>query len=983
MGPPFSPQDAIDTFELEEGFQIELIASEPLIADPVAMSVDENGVLYVVEMPGYPLDVGGSGRVRILTDTDGDGRPDESHIFADSLTLPTGIMRWKNGVIVTDAPGVIYLEDTDGDGYADKRETLLTGFALSNPQHNVNTPIYGLDNWIYISNEGTIWWTEDYQEQFGDKGAKIRFPNNDEAPTLGINGLDRSIRFRPDTYQLESLSSWSQFGHTFDAWGHYFQVNNANHQFHEVLASRYLLRNPDLPIRRAMHEPAKADHTEEVFPITQNPEHQLLTDRGVFTSACGITYYLGGLFPEDYAQATFVAEPVHNLVHVDVLRDDGATFTARRMHEEREFLASTDSWFRPVNFYIGPDGALYVVDYYRQIVEHPEWTDAETAAGNDLYNGSDRGRIYRITPKGSPPMNWANSLDLATRSGVELVATLENENIWWRRNAQRMLADHKPSTAIEPLIKLFQESTSPVARVHALWTLERLGRITPELISEALKDDAPGVRENALILAESMAENAPELVGPILSLERDDHPKVRFQLLNTLGFVDHPSAEAVRQRLLHADIDDEWIQIAALLSVPDETRLLFDQVVSRYADEQSTGRAAYFKSIANIVGARNQNDDVQRLLQQVLRADNPDDNWWKIASLEGVTEGLRRRKGNLPPLDDERAALLNAFFSESSAELRAAYLQLLGQIRLPNARDARLEALQRASELALDASLDSHLRADAVHLLGIADPTPYSEALKSVLRPDEDAVVQQASVRTLGRIPGIEISSFLLDQWATLTPSVRNEAIDVLMRGSDRIDLLIEALEEQVVQPSAIGWNRTVVLMRDLNVEQKTRARAVLSERATVRQEIVSNYAAALDRTGDREQGESVYDRVCSMCHQIDGEAGTPFGPDLSTVRHWSRAALMTAILDPARTLVDGYEMWFLELSNGESVSGVIADETPTSLVIRNVGGVETIVSRSDITTMSASSVSAMPVGLESQISETEMADLLSFLGRQ
>jgi putative membrane-bound dehydrogenase-like protein len=224
--PPYAPEDALTTIQVAEGFRVELVASEPLVADPVAMEIDEAGRMYVVEMHGYPLDKGGSGKIKLLTDTDGDGKPDKSTVFAEGLTLPNGIMRWKNGVIVTDAPDVLYLEDQNNDGRADVRKVLLTGFALSNPQHNLNTPVYGLDNWIYLAHEPAVT-AQVYPNEFGDEGKAIIFPENAKAPSLPVNAAGRNVRFRPDTYELEILSGASQFGQTFDTWGHHFLVSNA------------------------------------------------------------------------------------------------------------------------------------------------------------------------------------------------------------------------------------------------------------------------------------------------------------------------------------------------------------------------------------------------------------------------------------------------------------------------------------------------------------------------------------------------------------------------------------------------------------------------------------------------------------------------------------------------------------------------------------------------------------------------------------
>jgi putative membrane-bound dehydrogenase-like protein len=374
------------------------------------MEVDEYGRLYVAEMPGYPLDNSRTGQIKLLSDKDGDGQMDQSVVFARDLTFPNGILRWKKGVIVTDAPYVLYFEDTDGDGQSDKRDTLLTGFSLSNPHVNVNNPVYGLDNWIYLAHLGSIG-TRKYGALFGDKGSEMYFPKHPDGPRLPKNANGHTVRFRFEQKKLEMTSTRTQFGHAFDRWGRHILTHNQNHIYHEVISARYLDRKPNLLISNASESISDHGRETEVFQITLNPDRQLFTPVGVTTSSSGTTAYLGGIFPPPFdGNVVFVAESVSNLVHVDILEDSGATFVARRHRANKEFLASKDSWCRPVNMYVGPDGALYVLDYYRRIIEHPEWMSDEAVAAGGLYDGHDKGRIYRITPEGTENPAWTTGL---------------------------------------------------------------------------------------------------------------------------------------------------------------------------------------------------------------------------------------------------------------------------------------------------------------------------------------------------------------------------------------------------------------------------------------------------------------------------------------------------------------------------------------------------------------------------------------------
>src|SRR5688572_27200592 len=357
-------------------------------------------------------------------------------------------MRWKRGILVTAAPDVLYFEDTDGDGRADVREVVLTGFAFTNPQHTVNTPVFGLDNWIYLAHEGPAE-AIIFKEQFGDRGRPIQFSDK---PNVALDVGRRSVRFRPDTYELEALAGRSQFGHAFDEWGRYFTLDNSNHARHEVIASRYLARNPDLLLASAMQNISDHGAAATVYPISRRPRLELLTEPGEFTSACSFTIDSGGRLSPAGGRAAFVAEPVHNLVHRDIVSPASATFVARRIDDEREFLASSDPWFRPVNFYIGPDGALYIVDYYREMIEHPEWTASEHHHDSgDLYRGRNRGRIYRVVPKDDVTVAARPRLSAADSAG--LVAALGQPNGWWRRTAQRLLVERRDTPVVPLLIK--------------------------------------------------------------------------------------------------------------------------------------------------------------------------------------------------------------------------------------------------------------------------------------------------------------------------------------------------------------------------------------------------------------------------------------------------------------------------------------------------------------------------------------------------
>ena len=968
-------ENALSTFELEEGFQIELIAGEPLIADPVDMVIDEYGRLYVVEMHGYPLDVSGSGKIKLLSDTNNDGIMDKSVLFADSLIMPTGIMRWKNGVIVTDPPHVYYLEDSNGDGSADKKEILLTGFALSNPQHNVNSPKLGLDNWIYLGHEPAVT-TTIYEDMFGDRGSEVHFPQNPTGQRLPQNAGGRSIRFKPTTFELELLGSRTQFGHTEDQWGHRFLVNNSNHVIQDVISATYLNRNPYLVVTEVTQSISDHGNAAEVFPITVNPQHQLLTDLGVMTSACGITAYLGAEFPSTYDNALFVAEPVSNIVHVDLISDKGTGFVASRQHTEKEFLASTDAWFRPVNMYVGPDGALYILDYYRQIIEHPEWMAEEVVNSGALYNGTDQGRIYRVTPTGSKPIDWSDKLDLGKSSDEALVEVLAHENSWWRRNAQRLIVDRKSQKLKEPLVRMAQNRDSPMGRLHALWALQGMDMLEEDIILEALKDPEAGIRENAVRLAELHLKSSPRLTEALLELSNDTNVKVRYQLLCTLGFLEDERAARVRKDLLFQDIEDHWVQVAALSAPFDQSKSLLDGVLAKY-DQKIPAHGQLVQKLAAMIGASQQTDAVVALVERGTTHGSERETSWQVPLLKGLATGLRSKKVSLNEQYIEDL-LVQACFGHPVPVSQAA-LQVLQVIGLSDDKPNR-EAFRLAKELAETTSLSAEQRSLGIGFLALTETEPHKELLVSLIDPKELMPVQLAAFKAIGKMEDGTVSEIILKKWENLAPGVRDEAISTLMQNPVRIKVLLDAVNDGLIQPAQIGWRRSVSLMANKEERLRVYARQLLTPKEGENEAIITDYQAALKLKGSMENGKIVFQTNCAICHKMGEELGLAFGPDLSSLKNRRPDNILSEIIDPNRSIADGYDLWEVELHNGEIQQGLIGSETPAAITLKNAGGIEQNISRADIKSLKVLDMSAMPAGLEQNISHQEMADLLAYI---
>ncbi|MGE5194744.1 MAG: PVC-type heme-binding CxxCH protein, partial [Deltaproteobacteria bacterium] len=565
---PLSPEESLKAFRLAADLKIEIVAAEPEVVSPVSIAFDEDGRLWVVEMSDYPNGPAPGeppkSRIKLLEDRDADGRFETAHIFADKLLFATGVQPWRGGVIVTLAGEIAYFKDTDGDHRADVRETWYRGFVQENPQLRANHPRFALDNHIYVANGlrgGTI---------VADKEKWGR-----EIAPVSISGKD--FRFDPLTGECEAVSGNGQFGLTFDDFGNRFICSNRNPCRHVVLEDRYLKRNPFLAVRDVCQDVSPPAEKSRVFPISRAWTTSNL-HAGTFTAACGVLIYRGDALPHDaYYGNSFVCEPTGNLVHRDILEPDGPTFKSHYPQEGVEFLASPDEWFRPVDLANGPDGALYVVDMYRAVIEHPEWVPAELKNRPDLYFGSDRGRIYRIVAR-NKPINSARrgSLKIGAMPAADLAKLIEHPNAWQRETAARLLFERKDKSVTAELSRISRSiSNSAAARVQAVTLLNSLGGVSDELLLIVAADPDQRVRDCVLRVAEPrLPESRP--LRDILS----DGSGTSLQVALSLGELPlglQANSDALRKlaAIAAGHPENEWIRHAVLSSATDCREPLF------------------------------------------------------------------------------------------------------------------------------------------------------------------------------------------------------------------------------------------------------------------------------------------------------------------------------------------------------------------------------------------------------------------------
>jgi putative heme-binding domain-containing protein len=624
--------------------------------------------------------------------------------------------------------------------------------------------------------------------------------------------------------------------------------------------------------------------------------------------------------------------------------------------------------------YVGPDGALYVVDYYRQIIEHPEWMGEEVVQSGQLYNGHDKGRIYRIMPVGAQKAEWTKGLKLGDASNEQLVAELANPNYWWRLNAQRLLIDRNNKSATPALMKMAQNTAAPLGRLHALWTLEGLENLTPELIAQALSDAVPGVRENAIKLAELHLRKTPELSKTLLTLQDDPDAKVRFQLLCTLGSVTTPEALQVRNKLLFQNINDEWMQVAALSGTAAQTAPLLELVLNRFREEVPA-YGTLVQRLSAMIGAREMPTLIHQLIQKAT-AGQP--AAWQAPLLEGLAQGLKNGKNAIISAGDQ-ALLVANFFNTPSTKMRTASLDVLKATGLPDGNLKKV-GLNKATAIAGDARQPEEKRVAAIQFIALGKVASHADLLKSLISPREQSSVQIAALRTLSAVPDTSSTQYLLHQWTTLTPEVQDAAMNTFLKDTMRIALLLDAIEQGRVQPASVGWQRSVRLMAQDNFRLRERARLLLTKNEAEGAKVNKEYQQALALEGNIKKGKDMYLKNCSVCHQVRGTMGVSFGPDLGTIHNWSAEAIMANILAPNLSISSGYDLWDVRLKNGESFQGIISSETTTAITLLNAGREVRTINRTDIQSLKPLNMSAMPAGLEKQINHQQMADLIAFL---
>jgi len=871
---PRTPQQELASFELAwPELTIELVAAEPDVVDPVACCWDASGALYVVEMHDYPLGPP-AGRVKRLVDRDHDGRFGQVTVFAEGLAFPNGALPYGDGLLVTAAPDIWFLADRDGDGRAEERRVVVTGFGEGNQQLRVNGLTYGLDGFIYGANgrsDGQLRWPNDSPEK-----------SPDESSHSGVNLARHDFRFRLEPRSLEPLAGPSQFGLAFDDFGQRFLSWNTMPLRHVVIEDYELARNPALGAASGINLLVGTDDSWKLHPRSQPPRTFNRESVTYPNATCGVTIYRGDALPAVFKGSALVCEPLTNLVHRRVLRPAGASFVAVRGagEEDREFLTGSDPWFRPVNLTTGPDGALYIVDFYRKWVEHPQFAPADQRDAVDWRAGDDRGRIWRVRRRGdaatagaAPPVRWPAECDTA-----ELVALLDHANGWWRDTAQRLLVERRDPQTAELLREFIANEPSPRGWLHAMWTSELTAGTDESLLLSGLRHGDERNRGDCLRLAAPRLATSDAVLEAALRLVEDKNAAVRLQLALALAALDKDTFAraggiSVLVELARQGHSDPWQRLAIETALADRGGEFLAALLRSIEPDSASDHAEYRALVT----------EVARLTPDLVSASF----WPEVERLAPSSELPAALVLGLADAAAARGATLRSWLEPGSATSEAV-------------RQLIRKQLASAREVAAYPRNDREKRLLALRVLAHDEPAVATPIVLRLLDPREPPELQLAAAQAIGELRDPELLSQALADWDRQSVATRRAVLNCALRSAPLTAKLLEALEGGQIELVEIATEVRPLLERLSDDDLRRRAATLLAQLPVVdRSAVIQSRREALSIAGDRMRGGSVFAAHCATCHAVEG-VGARVGPDLSGIAARPPESLLVDILDPS-----------------------------------------------------------------------------------
>ena len=955
-----SPAESQAMLEVHDGFRMELVAAEPLVHDPVAVAFDEDGRMFVVELPPYNSYVvegfATKGSVCVLEDSDDDGIYDTSQVFASDLNYPTAVACWDGGVFVGDAPDLLYLKDTTGDGKADLRTVVFTGFGQDKAgEGHLNSIRWGLDNRFHLSTNLS--------------GGDVRAVDKAPADSQPVSVRGRGFIFdplKPGSFEL--TSGGGQHGFSMDNWGREFVCSNSVPAQTLMYDDRYVARNPHVEAPAAAVDIAPDGKYTKLFRISPGEPWRILRTRlrkegkfrgsdeggtpfGFFTGATGVTIYRGDAWPEEFRGSLLVGDVANNLIYRARLESKGLELIAHRADADAEFVASRDMSFRPVQFENAPDGSLYVLDMYRQLIEGAAFLPPEFFKYIDPVAGHKLGRIYRIVPN---DFQQRARPQLSRTTAPELVALLGHPNGWHRDTAARLLTQRRDPSVVSLLKKMVRDGQLPEGRMTALNLMASSDSMNDDTLLTGLSDKDANVRTIAARLAPNFvgefADRYPASRERLFHLANDEDVRVRYQVAFSLGELDGPLQAKTIAGLVVKDGADRWMRLALLSSTLNTA----GDVFLRLAMTKDAHRKNHV------------NEFLITLAQQIGRAGQPR----QIAAVLKSLDQMPKSESDL------KSAIVKATVEKLSGKPREQFLSATSGDAAAVLKQLLVGARQRAANIELP--IDE--RVAAIQDLQLASWQESAGVLEDLLDLQQPPVVRAAVLATLGGFDTSEAATLMIEYWSGFSPALRRQAAEVLLSRRKWVDQLLDAVEEKKINQADIGPARIALLKQHPEKEIRDRVSVVFAGTGLQRrQTVVDAYQPALQLEGNVERGRAVFRKNCTACHQLEGE-GKIIGADLKGIRQRGLASIMLNVLDPNREVKPTFVSYVLLTESGRVYSGMILSENANSVTIQQPDGQQVTVQRNEIETLRSTALSFMPEGLEKEIDQQAMADLLEYL---
>ncbi|MDB6036303.1 MAG: rane-bound dehydrogenase domain protein [Verrucomicrobiales bacterium] len=958
--PALSPADAQRKFSLPDGFEIRLFAAEPDVINPVAMTWDERGRLWVVELYEYPLGAPKGAkprdRIKILEDTDGDGKVDKVTVFADGLNLATGIQLGYGGVYVGQAPDLLFLEDTDGDGVADKRTILMTGFGLDDRHELLNSFAWGPDGYLYMTH-GVFTFS------------KVKDPTNPNDSGVQMTAAVARLHPRTKKFEVFAEGTSNPWGVDWDKAGNAFvSACVIDHMFHMAAGGVYVRQggvsaNP---------------YTYELIPSIVDHKHHM-------AAYAGVQIYQGNQFPDEYKGTILIGNIHDNAIHQDRLTPVGSSFRSSFI---KDFVRANDGWFMPVSTQVGPDGAVWIMDWYDK---YPCYQNA-----NADPEGVDRehGRIWRVVytgnDKGKPVSSRPEvNMNLSKLSSEGLVAMLRHPNVWQRRMAQRLLNERRDAVTKTPLVQLANDGKTIEARTAAFWTLFSSEQLDDATLERLAKDKEPIIRSWAARFTGEGGHADQASVDRLEELAGDSDPRVRLATATAIRQFTSGAltVDTAPRSTLDADIGPTLSKLVKLQGAANDPLTLFmiwsasEPLIAKdpkgalnwFAENGistlDASRPLLRKTMRRICDTH----DAEKLNVAIEFLNNlPDSSGLlAIAALDGLLEG-QKGQSMAPPAS---AGFVGRLMKSEHREV-VSRAQQLGTIwGDPVAIESTLAVAQNAH-----ASEDQRLQ--AIQSLRRQKLSNVRDGMISILGQEESERVTTAAVQALGENGSDAVPGVLLQRWKSFPPAVRRAAAEVLVSRQNWTRQFLGGVSDKTIDAGEIPATVLRSLAQSKDEFIRNEAVRVIGRFREPNQDktklIAQKKAMILNGKPDLEAGHQIAKKACFICHKLYGE-GAEVGPDLTGVGRSSMDALLANVIDPNQIVGKGYENVEVETKDGRTISGRVVEETDARIKLLSAGPKEEVIAKSDIASKRVSELSVMPEGLE-QMPDDDFRNLIWFI---